>query len=115
VISRRNHEITNQKKVFRWNFTKFAGTSIALHGGGEMAKAMEMIFLRSMSSSALAAALLTIPAAQRVRAQWSRATNANGEGSYSRRDHRGVTEVAKAVRRAICDMSTRARASTRAK
>ena len=73
-----------------------------------------MSFSKQMSDSALAAALLTIPAERESVRGGSRATNANGEGSYSRRGHRAVTDVAMAVRRAIGDMSTRPLASTRA-
>lgn len=67
-----------------------------------------------MSGCALAASLLTIPAERESVRGGPRATNANGEGSYSRRGNRPVTEVAMAVRRAIGDMSTRPLASTRA-
>jgi hypothetical protein len=80
----------------------------------EMTRATEMIFSRRMSGSALLAALLTIPAEHESVRGRPRSTNANGEGSYSRRGHRAVKEVAMAVRRAIGDMSTRPLASTRA-
>lgn len=63
-----------------------------------------------MSGSALAAALLCLLSVR----GGPRATIANGEGGYSQRGHRAVTEVAMAVRRAIGDMSTRPLASTRA-
>jgi hypothetical protein len=73
-----------------------------------------MIFSRRMSGNVPAAALLTIPTERKSVHGGLRATNANGEGGYSRRGHRAVTEVAMAVRRAIGDMSTRPLASTRA-
>ncbi len=74
-----------------------------------------MIVSRRMSGCAPAASLLTIPAERESARGGPRATNANGEKSYSRRGHHPVTEVAMAVRRAIGDMSTRSLASTRAK
>ena len=58
--------------------------------------------------------LLMIPAERGSVRGGPRATNANGEGSYSRRRHHAVTEVAMAVRRAIGNMSIRPLASTRA-
>jgi hypothetical protein len=73
-----------------------------------------MIFSRRMSGSALAVTLPTIPAERESVRGGPRATNANGDGSYSRRNHCAVTEVTIAVRRAIGDMSTRPLASTRA-
>lgn len=66
-----------------------------------------------MSGSALAAALLTIPGERESVRGGLRATNANGEGGYSRRGHRAVTEVAMAVRRAIGDVHTPACVHTR--
>jgi hypothetical protein len=55
-----------------------------------------MIFSRRMSRSALAAALLTVPAERESVRGGPGATNANGEGGYSRRGNRAVTEVAMA-------------------
>jgi|SRR4030095_9406197 hypothetical protein len=57
--------------------------------------------------------LLMIPAERGCVHGGPREINANDEGSYSRRAHRAVTEVAMAMRRAIGDMSTRPLASAR--
>ena len=65
-----------------------------------------------MSGSALAEALHMIPAEREFLRGGPCATNANGEGSYSRRRHRAMTEVAMLVRRTIGDMSTRPLASS---
>jgi hypothetical protein len=114
VITRRNHEITNQKIYFSPELHQDSLERPLLYMVvEEMTRATEMIFLRRMSGSALAAALLTIPAERESVRGGRRATNANGEGSYSRRGHRALTEVALAVRRAIGDMSTHPLASTR--
>jgi hypothetical protein len=115
VISRRDHEITNQKIYFSPELHQDSLERPLLYMVvEEMTRATEMIFSRRMSGSALAEALLTIPAERQSVRGGPRATNANGEGSYSRRGHRAVTEVPMAVRRAIGDMSTRRLASTRA-
>jgi hypothetical protein len=71
-----------------------------------------MIFSRRMGGSALAAAPLTIAAEPESVRDAPRETNANGEGSYSRRGHRAVTK-GPWLRAAFVEMSIRPLASTR--
>ena len=102
MISRRNHEITNQQIYF----------PPELHQDSLERPLLYMVVVRNDESygndffkanerQRARRALLTIPAERESVRGDPRATNANGEGDYSRRGHRAVTEVAMAVRRAI--------------